>query len=247
MHNYFKESNLNGIVIIPTYNEYENISKIVPVVFEQDKSIHVLVVDDNSPDGTAGVVMEMMKKFKRLHLLQREKKNGLGRAYIAGFNWALDNGYDFVVEMDADFSHDPAELHLLTDAMNAGHDVVVGSRYIHGIRILNWDMKRFVMSYFGNVYARIATGVKIRDITGGYNLYTRKALEAINLAKITSNGYAFQIEMKSKAVFKKMSVVEVPIVFRDRFEGTSKMSGSIFKEALFKVWRFRFEKWFKTF
>lgn len=238
---------MKGLVIIPTYNESANISKIVPLVLEQDKVLHVLVVDDNSPDGTAGIVQEMMKTGKRIHLLQREKKNGLGRAYIAGFRWALENGFDFVIEMDADFSHDPAELHLLIDAMKEGCAGVFGSRYINGIRILNWDMKRFILSYFGNVYARIATGVKLTDLTGGYNLYTREALEKINLDKITSNGYAFQIEMKSKTVYKKLKVKEVPIIFRDRFEGTTKMSGGIVKEALFKVWRFRFEKWFKKF
>ncbi|OHD53665.1 MAG: dolichyl-phosphate beta-D-mannosyltransferase [Spirochaetes bacterium GWF1_51_8] len=238
---------MKGLVIIPTYNELENVPLIVPEILKQDKELDVLIVDDGSPDGTGAKVKEMMTKNKRLHILEREKKSGLGRAYIAGFRWSLENGYDYVIEMDADFSHDPNELHLLIEAMRNGRDAVFGSRYIGGVRVLNWDMKRLILSAMGNSYARFATGVKLTDLTGGYNLYTRKVLEGLNLDRITSNGYSFQIEMKSKSVFKKFSVEEVPIIFRDRSHGSTKMSGGIVNEALFKCWRIRFDKWFKKY
>ena len=238
---------MKGLVIIPTYNEAENVEKIIPDVLKQNRQLHVLIVDDGSPDGTADIVKEMMKKSTRIHILEREKKSGLGRAYIAGFKWALENNYDFVMEMDADFSHDPGEIHLFLEAMKEGYDGVFGSRYIHGVRVLNWDLKRLFLSIGGNIYARFATGVKLSDITGGFNLYTRHALETVNLNTVKSNGYSFQIEMKSKTVFNKLKVTEVPIVFRDRFEGNSKMNGGIFNEALFKCWQIRFDKWFKKY
>ncbi len=238
---------MKGLVIIPTYNEVDNIQKIIPDVLKQSEELHVLVVDDGSPDRTAVKVKDMSANNSRIHLLEREKKSGLGRAYIAGFNWALEDDFDYVIEMDADFSHDPSELHLFLEAMHAGNDAAFGSRYLRGVRVLNWDLHRLLLSIGGNIYARFATGVKMSDLTGGYNLYTRKVLEGLRLDWIRSNGYAFQIEMKSKTVYKKFTVIEVPIIFRDRFEGTTKMSGGIINEALFQCWRIRFDKWFKHF
>ena len=235
---------MKGLVIIPTYNELENIQKILPEVLKQTAEIEILVVDDNSPDGTANAVKALMAKEKRIHILEREKKSGLGRAYVAGFHWALENNFDYVFEMDADFSHDPNEIPLFIEAMKQGYDGVFGSRYKDGVRVLNWDMKRLFMSTFGNIYARLITGVKLTDLTGGYNLYTRKVLEGIRLDEISSKGYSFQIEMKAMTVFKKFPVTEVPIIFRDRFDGTTKMSGGIFNEAVFKCWKIRFKKLF---
>jgi len=238
---------LKGLVIIPTYNEAENIGKIAPLALSQSKEIDVLVVDDGSPDGTADIVKSMQKKEKRLHIIEREKKDGLGRAYICGFKWALENGYDFVFEMDADFSHDPKEIVPFIDKMNEGYDAVFGSRYKNGVRVLNWPLNRLFLSVAGNVYARIITGVRLSDITGGYNLWTRPVLEKLKLDKIHSNGYSFQIEMKSKTVYSGFKVVEIPIVFQDRFEGSTKMSKKIVFEALFECWRIRFDKWFKRY
>jgi dolichol-phosphate mannosyltransferase len=238
---------LKGLVIIPTYNEADNAPRIIPEVLKQDKNIQVLIVDDGSPDGTAAIVKKMMKSNKRIHILEREKKNGLGRAYIAGFKWALENKFDYMFEMDADFSHDPNEIHLFIEAMEQGNDAVFGSRYKDGVRVLNWPLKRLFLSVAGNVYARIITGVKLTDLTGGYNLWTRKVLEGLNLDKIDSNGYSFQIEMKSKTVYKGFKVSEVPIIFRDRFIGSTKMSGGIVNEALFECWKIRFDKWFKRY
>jgi dolichol-phosphate mannosyltransferase len=233
------------VVIIPTYNERENIQQLIPMVLRQYRDLHVLVVDDNSPDKTADVVKMMAEKDARIHCLVREKKEGLGRAYIAGMKWALSSseGFDVFVEMDADFSHDPEELPLLLKAIENGADVVCGSRYVNGVRVLNWDLKRLFLSIGGNVYARITTGVPLTDLTGGYNGYTRKALEVINLDSIRSNGYAFQIEMKSKAYYHGLSVVEVPIIFRDRYEGTTKMNSGIVNEAFFQCWAIRFSKY----
>lgn len=237
---------MNGLVIIPTYNESSNIKQLIPEVLKQDKNIDVLVVDDNSPDGTAGVVKEIMNKNNRVFILERGKKAGLGKAYVAGFKWALksDKNYDYVCEMDADFSHDPNELYLFIEALQAGGDVVCGSRYIRGLRVLNWDLRRLFISLFGNIYARFVTGVKLTDLTGGYNCYKRKVLESLKLDNISSSGYSFQIEMKAKSSYKGFKVTEVPIIFRDRFEGTTKMSGGIINEAIFKCWKIRFDKWF---
>ncbi len=242
-----QELPMKGLVIIPTYNEAENAPKIIPAVLAVDKSLHVLIVDDGSPDGTASIVKEMIKENKRIHILERAEKNGLGRAYIAGFKWALENSFDFVLEMDADFSHDPEEIPLFLKAMQEGYDGVFGSRYIHGVRVLNWDLHRLLLSIGGNYYARFATGVKLTDLTGGFNLYTRHALETVDLDQIKSNGYSFQIEMKSKTTYNGLKVIEVPIIFRDRQEGTTKMSGGIVNEALFKCWKIRFDKWFKRY
>ena len=236
---------MKGLIIVPTYNESANIKKLIPEILIQDKEIDVLVVDDGSPDGTASVVKELMNGNNRINILEREKKAGLGRAYIAGFKWALENskGYEYVCEMDADFSHDPGELYLFIEALNEGFDAVCGSRYIHGVRVLNWDLKRLFLSLFANFYARFATGVKLTDLTGGYNLYTRRVLESLKLDKISSSGYSFQIEMKSKTIYKGYKIKEVPIIFRDRYEGTSKMHGGIVNEAFFKCWKIRLEKW----
>jgi dolichol-phosphate mannosyltransferase len=238
---------MKGLVIIPTYNESINIKKIVPLVLKQNKGIDVLVVDDNSPDGTGRAVKLMMKDSDRVHLLERKKKAGLGKAYVAGFQWALKSpkGYEFVCEMDADFSHDPNELYLFFEALKEGYDAVCGSRYVRGVRVLNWDLRRLFISIFGNFYARFATGVKLTDLTGGYNCYTRRVLESMNLDHISSSGYSFQIEMKAKTVYHGFKIKEVPIIFRDRFEGTTKMSGGIVNEAIFKCWKIRFDKWFK--
>jgi len=235
---------MKAVVIIPTYNERDNISRLIPEVLRQRRDMHVLVVDDNSPDGTAEVVMDMGKKEPRIHCLLREKKEGLGRAYIAGMRWALESseGFDLFFEMDADFSHDPEELGLFFEAFEKGADVVCGSRYLHGVRVLNWDLRRLLLSLGGNIYARFATGVPLTDLTGGYNAYTRRALEVIDLSSIRSNGYAFQIEMKAKAYYHGLSVVEVPIVFRDRYEGTTKMNSGIVNEALFQCWAIRFSR-----
>ncbi len=236
------------LIIIPTYNEAMNIEKLINSVLMQSENLDVLVVDDNSPDNTWQIVESIAKVNNRVNLIKREKKAGLGRAYVTGFKWALEKGcYDYIFEMDADFSHDPGELPLFFEAINEGYDVVCGSRYINGVRILNWDLKRLFLSLGGNFYARIATGVPLTDLTGGYNSYSKKVLESINLDKISSNGYSFQIEMKAKAYYKGYKIKEVPITFRDRYEGTTKMNSGIINEAIFKCWKIRFEKWSKDF
>jgi dolichol-phosphate mannosyltransferase len=231
------------LVIIPTYNEAENIPRIVPVVLEQASDVHVLVVDDGSPDGTASIVRTMMKRSRRIHLLERSGKMGLGTAYVAGFKYALERAYDYVFEMDADFSHDPNEIpHFLSRAQE--HDLVIGSRYTSGVRVLNWPMRRLLLSYYANIYTRIMTGLPLHDATGGFKCYRRRVLEAIDLDRITSNGYAFQIEMSYKAWKKGFRLVEIPIVFLDRRIGTSKMSRHIVYEALFMLWKLRFRSLF---
>jgi dolichol-phosphate mannosyltransferase len=237
---------MKSLVIIPTYNEAMNIEKIIKEVLKQPFDINVLVVDDNSPDGTSEVVKSLSEFEKKVFLLKREKKGGLGRAYVAGFKWAIErNCYDVVFEMDADFSHDPDEIYLFFDALSEGYDVVCGSRYINGLRVLNWDLKRLFLSLGGNIYARIVTGVPLTDLTGGYNCYRIDVLKKINPERISSNGYSFQIEMKAKSYYYGFKIKEVPITFRDRYEGTTKMSGGIINEAFFKCWKIRFEKYFK--
>ncbi|MCZ7610587.1 MAG: polyprenol monophosphomannose synthase [Ignavibacterium sp.] len=232
-----------SLVIIPTYNELENIPRIIPAVLSQNESISILIVDDNSPDGTANFVEGEMKANERIHLLKREKKLGLGTAYIAGFKYALQNGYDFIFEMDADFSHDPNELkNFLTEIKN--YDLVLGSRYIHGIRVLNWPMRRLLLSFFASVYTRVITGMPIRDATGGFKCFRRKVLETIDLDKVKSNGYSFQIEMTFKAYSKGFKIKEIPIVFVDRIKGKSKMSKKIVREAVIMVWKLRLRQIF---
>ncbi len=228
----------NTLVVIPTYNEAENISRIIPAVLQQSWEIDLLVVDDGSPDGTATIVRGLMQENPRIHLLERKGKMGLGSAYVAGFKFALQRGYHFVFEMDADFSHNPNEIpNFLARAEE--YDLVVGSRYTNGVRVLNWPIKRLLLSYTANVYTRFMTGIPLHDATGGFKCFRRAVLEAINLDKIKSNGYAFQIEMSYKAWKKGFRIGELPIVFLDRSSGTSKMSRSIIYEALFMLWTLR--------
>jgi dolichol-phosphate mannosyltransferase len=236
-------SDQKSLVIVPTYNELENIPKLIPAVLSQDENIHILIVDDGSPDGTGKFVKEEMKKNDRIHLLEREKKMGLGTAYLAGFKYALENNYDFVFEMDADFSHDPNELKNFLIAIKE-NDLVLGSRYINGVRVLNWPMARLLLSFFASVYTRIITGMPIKDATGGFKCFRKKVLEAIDLDKVKSNGYSFQIEMTFKAYSKGFKIKEVPIIFSDRVKGKSKMSKKIVREAVTMVWKLRLQHMF---
>ncbi len=226
------------LVIIPTYNELENVKKIIPAVLGQNSGIDVLIVDDNSPDKTGDYVEELSKENSRVKLLRREKKLGLGTAYIAGFKYALQHNYDFVFEMDADFSHDPNEIKNFLEAIKEA-DLVLGSRYINGVRVLNWPMRRLLLSYFASVYTRIITGLPVKDATGGYKCFRIDVLKAIDLDRIKSNGYSFQIEMTFKAYKKGFRIKEIPIVFMDRVKGKSKMSKKIVREAVFMVWKLR--------
>ncbi|QEC52985.1 polyprenol monophosphomannose synthase [Anseongella ginsenosidimutans] len=238
----------DSIVLIPTYNEKENIEKIIRKVFSLVVPFHVLVIDDSSPDGTAAIVEKLMPEFPgRLFLEQRQGKLGLGRAYIHGFRWALARPYQFVFEMDADFSHNPDDLPRLREACLNGADVAVGSRYIKGVNVVNWPMGRVLMSYSASVYVRFITGMDIRDFTAGFKCYHRKVLEAIELDNIRSVGYGFQIEMKFTAVMHGFRVVEVPIIFTDRTEGVSKMSRGIFKEAALGVIKMKIGSWFRKY
>ncbi len=232
-----------SLVIIPTYNELENLPKLITAVLSQDESIHILIVDDGSPDGTGKFVKEEMNKNDRIHLLEREKKMGLGTAYIAGFRYALQNNYDFVFEMDADFSHDPNELKNFLIAIKE-NDLVLGSRYINGVRVLNWPMSRLLLSFFASVYTRLITGLPVRDATGGFKCFRRCVLEAIDLDKVKSNGYSFQIEMTFKTYAKGFKIKEIPIVFMDRVKGKSKMSKKIVREAVTMVWKLRLQHMF---
>jgi dolichol-phosphate mannosyltransferase len=231
----------DSLVIIPTYNEKENIEKIIRFVFGLEKAFDVLIVEDNSPDGTADIVKSIMPEFKdRLFILERKGKLGLGTAYIAGFKWALERNYAYVTEMDADFSHNPKDLVRLYDALKGKDaDVAIGSRYIKGVNVVNWPMGRVLMSYYASKYVRIVTGLNIMDTTAGFVCWSRKVLETIDLDRIKFVGYAFQIEMKYTAVKLGFNVVEVPIIFTDRTEGTSKMNKSIFREAIFGVIQLR--------
>ena len=235
----------NSIVIIPTYNEIENIETIIRAVFSLNKSFHILIVDDNSPDKTAAKVVELQTEFKdRLFLENREKKAGLGTAYVFGFKWALNKNYDYIFEMDADFSHNPADLEKLYQACEEGAEVAIGSRYVTGVNVVNWPLSRVLLSFFASYYVKKITGMKIHDATAGFMCYRRKVLETINLDKIKFIGYAFQIEMKYRAYCKKLKIVEVPIIFTDRTMGQSKMSNSIIKEAIFGVISLRIRQLF---
>ncbi len=228
-----------ALVIVPTYNERENISRLIQAVLAKDARLDVLVVDDGSPDGTAEIVEALAAETGRAFILKRPKKMGLGTAYIAGFQWSLEHHYDYVFEMDADFSHDPAHLPEFLRVIETA-DLVLGSRYREGkVTVVNWPIKRLLLSYFANVYARIVTGLPVWDATGGFKCYRRAVLEAIDLSDVRSNGYAFQIEMSFRAWRKKFRIVEIPIVFVDRTEGTSKMSKAIVREAVWMVWRLR--------
>jgi dolichol-phosphate mannosyltransferase len=238
-----------NLVIIPTYNEKENIEAIIHTVLNLPREFHILIVDDNSPDGTADIVKSLQKTWTgRLHLLQRAGKQGLGTAYIAGFKWAISFKYDYIFEMDADFSHNPNDLLKLHDACELeGADLAIGSRYKSGVNVVNWPMGRVLMSYFASIYVRFITRMKIMDTTAGFKCYRRKVLETIKLDKIRLKGYAFQIEMKFTTWKYGFNIIEVPIIFTDRKQGASKMSGGIFNEAVWGVMKMKFFSYFKTY
>lgn len=234
-------------VIIPTYNELENAENIIRKVMSLQPEFDLLIVDDNSPDGTANIVINLQKEFSRLHLLSRKDKNGLGTAYIAGFKWCLNQQYEYIFEMDADFSHNPDDLVKLYDACKNGADLAIGSRYITGVNVVNWPMNRVLMSYFASSYVRMITGLTIRDTTAGFVCYKRIILETIELDKIRFRGYAFQIEMKFTTSKFGFNIVEVPIIFTDRTLGESKMSKHIFKEAILGVISLKIKSMFKKY
>ena len=238
-----------NIVIIPTYNEKENIENIIRTVFKLPLSFHILVIEDGSPDGTAAIVKKLQTEFpEQLFMIERSGKLGLGTAYIAGFKWALANGYEYIFEMDADFSHNPADLPRLYDACaNQGADVAIGSRYISGVNVVNWPMGRVLMSYFASKYVRFVLGMKIADTTAGFKCYRRKVLETIDLDNIRFKGYAFQVEMKYTAYKCGFNLKEVSIIFINRVLGTSKMSGGILGEAFFGVISLKIRSWFHKF
>ena len=235
----------NNLVIIPTYKEIENIEKMIRKVFSLPTRFELLIIDDNSPDGTAEKVIELQREFgNRLHIIQRPGKLGLGTAYITGFKWALKYSYDYIFEMDCDFSHNPDDLERLYLACeNEGADMSIGSRYISGINVVNWPLGRVLMSYGASLYVRIVTGMKIKDTTAGFKCYSRKVLETINLDDIRLKGYGFQIEMKFKTWKHGFNIKEVSIIFTDRTEGVSKMSGGIFNEALWGVLKMKIRSW----
>jgi dolichol-phosphate mannosyltransferase len=240
----------DSIVIIPTYNEKENIEKIIRAIFSLPKAFDILVIDDGSPDGTAEIVRRMIdsRSESSLFLLERSGKLGLGTAYIMGFKWALERDYQYIFEMDADFSHDPKDLPRLYEACAVeGYDVAIGSRYVSGVNVVNWPIGRVLMSYFASKYVKFVTGFNIHDTTAGFKCYRRRVLETIELDKIRFKGYAFQIEMKYTAYKIGFKIKEVPVIFVNRVEGTSKMSGGIFSEALFGVMRLRFDGWFRKY
>ncbi len=239
----------SNLVIIPTYNEKENIESIIRAVFNQPLIFHVLIIEDGSPDGTATIVKVLQTEFPdRLFMVERKGKLGLGTAYITGFKWALEHGYEYIFEMDADFSHNPKDLPRLYDACaNMGADVAIGSRYVSGVNVVNWPISRVLMSYFASKYVRVVLGVKIADTTAGFKCYRREVLETIELNKIRFKGYAFQVEMKFTAYKCGFTLKEVPIIFINRELGTSKMSGGIFGEAFFGVIQLKVNSWFRKF
>ena len=236
----------DAVVIIPTYNEIENIELIIRAVFDLEKEFDILVVDDNSPDLTALKVKELQKEFKdRLHLEIRKEKSGLGTAYIHGFKWCLERSYQYIFEMDADFSHNPLDLERLYDAChNNAADVAIGSRYSNGVNVVNWPLSRVLLSYMASVYVRLITRMKIQDTTAGFVCYRRFVLESIDLENIKFVGYAFQIEMKFKAFIRKFNIVEIPVIFTDRTRGESKLSGGIISEAIFGVFKMKIKSLF---
>ena len=232
---------MKALLIIPTYNERENISRIISIVLEKQAELEVLIVDDNSPDGTAQIVKDLMASESRIHILERPGKMGLGSAYVQGFKYALEKGYDFILEMDADFSHNPDDVPRLLEAAQS-KDLVIGSRYCNGVNIVNWPIKRLLISYFASKYVRAITGMPVKDPTGGFKCFRRKVLESINLDKILSDGYAFQIEMNFRAWVKGFRMHEIPIVFTERLNGVSKMSRHIVWEAAWMVWHLQIRK-----
>ena len=234
-----------ALVIVPTYNELTNLGQIVPEILDQDERLDILVVDDNSPDGTGELADQLAAENPRIHAIHREGKQGLGTAYIAGFRWALERDYEYMFEMDADHSHDPKHLPQFLEAAQDA-DLVLGSRYLGGrVTVVNWPMSRLFLSYSANIYARMVTGNKLCDATGGYKCFRRRVLEAIDLDSVKSNGYSFQIEMSFRARRKGFRIVEIPIVFVDRTDGESKMSGAIVREAIWMVWRLRLQALFR--
>ncbi len=235
---------MKPIAISPTYNERKNISELISRVLSSYDGIDILVVDDNSPDGTAHVVKEIIQKDKRVHILERSGKLGLGTAYCAGFQWALENGYDRIIQIDADMSHNPDDIvHLLAESKN--FDVVIGSRYINGVNVVNWPLRRLILSYAANLYAQIITGLPIQDATGGFKCFRGRVLETIDLSKITSEGYSFQIEMNFISWVKGFKIKEIPIIFSDRTVGESKMSKGIIFEAIYMVPLLKLRKFFR--
>jgi dolichol-phosphate mannosyltransferase len=236
----------DAIIIIPTFNEIENIEAIIRTVFALDKDFDILVVDDNSPDGTAAKIGELQSEFRdRLYIEVRNEKSGLGTAYIHGFKWCLQRHYDYIFEMDADFSHNPKDLpRLYKTCAKDGADVSIGSRYIKGVNVVNWPMSRVLLSYLASIYVRVITGMKIKDTTAGFVCYKRQVLEHIDLDNIRFVGYAFQIEMKFKAYLRKFNIVEIPVVFTDRTKGESKLSGGIISEAIFGVIKMKIKSLF---
>ena len=239
----------NNVVIIPTYNEKENVERMVRTVFSLEIPFDLLIIDDGSPDGTGEIVKTLQKEFpQKLHIIERKGKLGLGTAYITGFKWALDHDYDYIFEMDCDFSHNPEDLVRLHEACTTkGADMAIGSRYVSGVNVVTWPMGRVLMSYFASVYVRMITGMPIQDATAGFKCYSKKVLQRINLDKIKFKGYAFQIEMKFTTWKMGFNIVEVPIIFTDRQEGTSKMNTGIFKEAFFGVIEMKIKSWFKKY
>lgn len=239
----------DSVVIIPTYNEKENVGNIIRAVFALEKEFHVLIIDDGSPDGTASIVKSLQEEFPgRLFLVEREGKQGLGTAYICGFRWAIGHKYDYIFEMDADFSHNPEDLpRLYAACTEQGGDVAIGSRYCNGVNVVNWPLGRVLMSYFASVYVRFVTGMDIRDTTAGFKCYRRKVLETVELDRIHFKGYAFQIEMKFTAYKCGFKLVEVPIIFINRVLGTSKMNSSIFGEALFGVLQLKWRSFWRKY
>ena len=236
--------NAQTLIVMPTYNERENVPVIVPLVLAQHPGIQILIVDDNSPDGTGAIADEMAAADSRIHVLHRAGKLGLGTAYVAGFKWALERDYQFVFEMDSDFSHNPDHIPEFLEAAQE-HDLVLGSRYLKGVTVINWPMSRLLLSYFANKYARIVTGLPFSDTTGGFKCYRREVLEGIDLDRIRSEGYSFQIETTFRAWRKGFKLGEITIVFSDRTEGTSKMSGKIMREAVWRVWKLRLMRIFR--
>ena len=233
---------MNPLVVIPTYNEKDNLPRIVPEVLAQDSRLSILVVDDNSPDGTGDLADQFAKADPRIHVLHRPGKQGLGKAYLDGFRWALGQSFDRIIEMDADFSHNPKHLPEMLQASEQA-DIVLGSRYISGVNVINWPMSRLLLSYYANAYARVVTGMRVRDLTGGFKCFRRGVLEALNLDAIHSNGYAFQIEMTFRAYKRGFTIKEIPIVFVDREHGHSKMSKAIVREAIWMVPKLRVMSW----
>jgi len=225
---------------MPTYNELGSLGSLMPIVLAQDERIDTLIIDDASPDGTGEIADDLAAASDRIHVIHREGKLGLGTAYLEGFRYGLDSGYDYMLEMDSDGSHDPKYLSDLLDAVDAGADLAIGSRYVRGVNVVNWPMSRLLLSYFANKYARWITGLPLSDATSGFKCFRRKALEAVDLATVGSTGYAFQVEMDFRVWKQGLKLIEVPIVFVDRVEGESKMSGAIVREAVWRVWALRF-------